>query len=839
MMMETYSFGEWLKQRRKALRFTQKEVAAQVFCSTAMIKKIEADERQPSVELAQALAATLQLPPEQHPIFVEIARGERPLDALAEGRGSRGAGGSFASSLPTSATPFIGRQAELIEITAKLHQPECRLLTLLGPGGMGKTRLAIEVARQVQANFADGVLFVPLAAVADTAQIPQAIFQAGHLSLAGGDPPPSQIKRLLQRRQMLLVLDNFEQLSDGATLLSELLTVAPQLKLLVTSRERLNLAEEWLFPVSALDEAALLFGQTAVRVQPDFDVAGEATAVAEICQLVGGHPLAVELAASWTRFMPCAQIAAQIAQDLDFLARGSRNTPERHHSLRALFDHSWQLLTPAEQNALAKLSVFHGGFAPEQATAVAGASWPVLLGLVDKSLLETQGDNRFDLHPLTRQYAATKLAESGQAAAAHAAHFAAYLSLAKHLSGWYTSPKAAESFHQSAHEHDNYRAALQWGLENEPIALVLKFVNHLFVFWLRGGYWQEGERWLKTAVAQAPPQESAELCITLAQQSVFAALQGHFAEANPKTQRAYQMARRLEEPWPLVVTLQIQGQSRRDKEGSLAAFAEAIAICQERLDDPQFSGFLGSLLGLQRDRFMGFGMLAEAKASFEASVAHLRTLGDTFWIAYPLGNLGRMALHNGDLDRAHEMISESVAIVRSSGNRGGIADWLLRLGQVQLYRGELAEAEQNLQETLRLYEETDNAFGPPGVLSNLALLAVEQGDLDTAVTYIQDCFSRYSQLRESVRKVDFSSDFLEFGDTLDSLLHAGLVAHAQGDWQTAVTFFTFFENNERGYVAIRPLQEKVTAAKAAIAHKAAVTPAKQLTLDDLLNFWQT
>ncbi|MCB0032731.1 MAG: tetratricopeptide repeat protein, partial [Anaerolineales bacterium] len=379
---------------------------------------------------------------------------------------------------------------------------------------------------------------------------------------------------------------------------------------------------------------------------------------------------------------------------------------------------------------------------------------------------------------------------------------------------------------------------------NEPIEVVLQFINDLFVFWLRGGYWQEGEQWMKAAVSQAPQKDSADLCVTLSQQGVFAALQGRFAEANPKTQQAYQMARRLEEPWPLVLTLQIQGQSRPDKEGALAAYAEAIAICEERLDDPRFNGFLGSLLGLQGDRMLTFGMMGEAKASLEASVAHLRKLGDTFWIAYPLGNLGRMALHEGDLQKAYELISESVAITRHSGNRGGIADWLFRLGQVQLYRGELAAAERNLQETLRLYEETDNAFGPPGVLSNLSLVALARGELETAAARLQDGFGRYRQLRQEVRQVNFSSDFLEFGDTRDSLLHAALVAHAQGDWPTAVAFFRLFEQNERGYKVIRPLQDKVTNAKADIQtqllpeeYAAVLAQAEQLTLDDLLFKW--
>ena len=276
----------------------------------------------------------------------------------------------------------------------------------------------------------------------------------------------------------------------------------------------------------------------------------------------------------------------------------------------------------------------------------------------------------------------------------------------------------------------------------------------------------------------------------------------------------------------------------------MAAFAEAIAICEEHLDDPQFNGFYGSLLGLQGDRMLTFGMMQEAKASLEASVAHLRALGDTFWIAYPLGNLGRMALHEGNLETAYKLISESATITRNSGNRGGIADWLFRLGQVQLYRGDLAGAEMNLQQTLLLYEETDNAFGPPGVLSNLALLAVEKGDMVTAVSYIKDSFTRYAQLQAEVKKVDFSSDFLEFGDTLDSLLHAGLVAYAQDEWETAVACFHFFDRNPRGYQAIRPLQEKVKAAQAAIEanqspsiYAATITKISQLTLGELLNKW--
>ena len=422
--------------------------------------------------------------------------------------------------------------------------------------------------------------------------------------------------------------------------------------------------------------------------------------------------------------------------------------------------------------------------------------------------------------------------------------------MARQLNALSIGPQAIASFQRAEQEHDNFRTALSWGLANQHSQVVLKLLHDLFEFWLPAGYWPEGERWTAMAVdqasvlAEARDEDSVYLSLALCQLGVFVALQGRFPEAAPQTQRAYQMARRLEEPWPLAFALQVRGQALPDKEGALAAFEEAIAICQEKAGEPQFEARLGRLLRLYGDRLISFGMLIKAKAKYEESLARFRKVGDTSEIAYPLGNLGRMALHEGNLQQAHDLISESVTIARNAGNRVAIGDWIFRLGQVQYYLGELDAAEANLQETMQLYEEVGNQFGPPGVLSNLALVALERQNVELAVHLIQESLSRYHHLREAMYKVDRSAKFLEFGDTLESLLQAGLVAHALKEWESAVGLFRFVEKNAPQYTAIQPLQKKVSAAEADMkthlspaAFAAATTKGERLTLNELLALW--
>ena len=319
---------------------------------------------------------------------------------------------------------FIGRTVELRRIAKLLAQDDCRLLCILGPGGVGKTRLARRALGDISASFANGAVFVALEDVGSASELGVRLARELGVALAGKADPLSQVIEFLRERHMLLVLDNFEHLAADTAAVQQLLDAAPRVKLIVTSRVRLALPNEWLLPLEGLPcpdvedqdnieafDAARLFVQAAQRVAPSLVPSEEAASIVEICQLVEGLPLALQLAAAWARTLSCDAIAAELRQSIELLQASDSAHPVRHASIEKVFDQSWQLLSPAEQDALARLSVFRGGFTSEAARAVTGASLPVLGALTDKSLLRKDGTRLF-MHPLVHQLAALRLLDT-------------------------------------------------------------------------------------------------------------------------------------------------------------------------------------------------------------------------------------------------------------------------------------------------------------------------------------------------------------------------------------------------------------------------------------------
>jgi predicted ATPase/transcriptional regulator with XRE-family HTH domain len=464
-MDATLSFGQWLKQRRRALDLTQAELARRLGCATVTLQKIELDERRPSKELAERLSELLQLPAAERAAFLRVARAELTADRLAEPAvGRQGVAPWQAQphpthNLPLQLTSFVGRELELAGVQQMLLDPAIRLLTLTGPGGTGKTRLALQVATAQLDAFRDGVWFVDLAPISDAGLVVTAIAQTLGVRQSGGQTLLEGLTTALRERQRLLVLDNFEQVLDAATVVSALLGLAPQLTVLVTSRETLHLYGEHEYPVPPLPvpdphrlpaleavsqyAAVALFIQRAQAVKPDFQVTNAtAPAVAEICERLDGLPLAIELAAARSRHFAPEALLARLASRLRTLTGGARDRPARHQTIRAAIDWSYNLLAPDEQRLFWRLAVFVGGWTLEAAEAVCNREGDLALdmleglqSLADKSLLRQEmgsdGEPRFRRLETIREYAREHLEESGEAEELRQRHAAYFLALAE------------------------------------------------------------------------------------------------------------------------------------------------------------------------------------------------------------------------------------------------------------------------------------------------------------------------------------------------------------------------------------------------------------------------
>jgi len=424
-------------------------------------------------------------------------------------------------NLPPQSTPFVGRAEELVIILARLHDPACRLLTLVGPGGSGKTRLALAAAEQLltdDTDFADGIFFVPLQPATTASGTVAATAEAVGFHFYSDAPPRDQLLNYLRSKRLLLVLDNFEHLLDAAELVPAILTAAPGVKLLCTSRKALRLQEEWFHPVVGLSlptadrseqrttDAVRLFGQSARRAHPAFSLQDEWEYVVRICRLVDGMPLGIELATAWRKDLTCRQIAQELENGLYILTARHRNLPARHRSMQAVLDQSWVRLTVEEQEVLARLSVLRGDFDLAAAQAVAIASPFTLAILVEKALVHARANGRYQLHELLRQYAAARLAEDAAAAAdAGQRHSAYYLHFLQAREVLLLGRQQRQALDELGHEFDNIRAAWQWALAQDDLNALEPVITALYHFCKIGNRFHEGKNSLSKPLPLSSP----------------------------------------------------------------------------------------------------------------------------------------------------------------------------------------------------------------------------------------------------------------------------------------------------------------------------------------------
>jgi predicted ATPase/DNA-binding XRE family transcriptional regulator len=507
------SFGKLLQIRRKSLDMTQKELAQRTSCSVSAIRKLEAETRRPSREIAELLAESLDIPKQERQVFIQLARGighnrEDLLVTFNKSTIKEYRRHGRIANLPVPATPLIGRSHELAEISHLLQDPNCRLISLIGRGGVGKTRLAIAAALINQKSFEDGVYFVSLMPVKSTDLLITTIAEVLGFEFYGQEDPQKELRNFLSDKNFLLVLDNFERLIPAADLISGFLIHAPLIKIMITSNERLNIQGEWVSEIDGLTvpptgnfedlkdySSVNLFVQSAARARPGFSLKPEDhQAIARICQLLEGLPLGIELAASWVRLLTCQEIAREIEHDLDFVTTSARDLPARHRSLRAVFDHSWGMLTTEERNTLARMSVFRGAFKREASEQVAGASLSILLALIDKSIFCRAGDNRFEIHNLIQQYAHDHLQnDEDENYRIHNLHCLYYSNWLNNLENKIKGPEQSSILAELRAEIDNIRLAWDWAVTHHHISEIRKAVRCLSWYYELMGWFVEGE----------------------------------------------------------------------------------------------------------------------------------------------------------------------------------------------------------------------------------------------------------------------------------------------------------------------------------------------------------
>ncbi|MBI4786741.1 MAG: tetratricopeptide repeat protein [Chloroflexi bacterium] len=661
-----------------------------------------------------------------------------------------------AHDVPAPLTEFVGREQELARIAALLANPACRLLTLVGPGGIGKTRLALQAATHRADDFLHGARFVPLAAL----EAPDLLLPtlAAHLdfSFGGAGDPKSQLFNFLRGKEMLLVLDNFDRLSSRAGLLLEILQSAPEVKILITSRARLNVQAEWLCDVAGLRaEGARLFLANARRVGADLDMNTEHAAIARICELVAGLPLGIELAAAWVREYSCAQIAQQVERNLGFLATTQDDVPEKHRSLYAAFEYSWEMLSAAEQAAFRRLAVFRGGWSAPAAEAVVGTSRALLGLLIEKSLVRRAAADRYEMLEVLRHFGEEKLRAAAQEEATRAAHgeyFARFLAARQEpLKGRGQKTALAEI----GAEIDNVRAAWQWAVEQKNADALGRALDALFLFYEGRNWFAEGEQAFQRAVEQVGALDPGgpTFARLMTRQGVLAFRLAQYNRARDLLQRGLGLLRARDDRAEIAFTLtnlanvyERQGDAARARELQ----REGLALARE-LGDPWAIGRalnnLGYLLQLA-------GETVEPERLLQQALAIRRKIDDRAGIARTLINLGLVASEARKFARARDYYSEGLPIFRELENPLGAAICLNNLGYVAFRLDEYAEAKQLYLEGLKIRQELGDPWGIALAYDNLGAAATRTDDLAEAGDYFDQALQIAAEIHATRRLVE-------------------------------------------------------------------------------------
>ena len=773
-MESTSSFGYWVRRQRKALDLTQQALADRVGCSLAAIKKIESDERRPSRQIAERIADVLGVPAHQREIFVEVARGIRSVDQLSLAREPAPAPTQFETpklalhNLPMQLTSFVGREHELEEARQLLS--DTRLLTLTGPGGTGKTRLAIYLAADMlgMKQFANGVWLVEFAPLGDPALVAQTVASTLGVREQPGRTILDALTDYVRAKNMLLILDNCEHLIQAcAQLTDNLLHAAPRLKIVATSRESLGIAGEIAYRVPSLplpdtrqihdfhvleqNDCVQLFIDRAIAAQPHFRFKEKnALAIADICRRLDGIPLAIELAAARTKVFHPEEIATRLDDRFRLLTGGSRTALERHQTLFALIEWSHNLLSESERVVLRRLSVFAGGWSFDAAQAVCSEGvneevLDLLTHLVDKSLVAVEEETeeaRYHLPETIRQHARDKLFESGEAEQLRDRHLEFFIRFAEIAEPKLRSAEQLEWLERVQIEYDNLRTALAWSLESSKSDRTLRLAGALCYFWVLRGIFSESYKWLNDALTFAEREQNKKksagkhtaspMEMAWRAKALYGATLSQFGTLDVKKARtlieeSLRLWRALGDKWWTAVALELKAlmvSVGPDFDMAFACLEEGVALGRQ-IEDPWP---LTVCLVRMGDALKPRGQAAAARPFLEEGVSLARRIGDKSVLSEGLRELGSIYYVEGDLTAAESLTEEALANGRAIGSLVSVFLALFQLVIIACLQNDPVKAKHYCLEAWDLGRDTGSPFVAMFALLAFGLVASIGGE---------------------------------------------------------------------------------------------------------------
>ena len=696
--------------------------------------------------------------------------------------------------VPTTFTTFIGREQDVAAIEAMLLRPEVRLLTLAGIGGIGKTRLALQIATHMRSSFADGVCFAGLVSTSDPALIPSVIAETLSIQQVDNLSIFEQVKFFLHDKQLLLILDNFEQLVTAASLVEDLLAACPALKIIVTSRTVLRLRAEFEYPVDPLtlpdlgrspndtgigqSTAVALFVQCAQMVNPNFQLTRtNARTIAEICVQLDGLPLAIELAAARSRLLPPQALLSRLSKRFEVLTGGAVTLPVHQQTLRNTLQWSYDLLDANEQQLFRRLAVFERGWTLEAAEALGNANsedqddLPILDGLaslIDKSLVRQidreEAEPRFFMFMTVREYGLECLRESGEEDLIRLAHAEYYLALVEEAEPHLKGAQQLLWLRRLDRAQENLRAALSWLITNEKAEIALCFCGALWWFWQMRGYWSEGRRWLKTVLALSEAGEQTVMrAKVLSAAGELAADQGDLQEARLLLTESVTLCQELDDDHGLVLSMSTLGRvmfGQGDHVAAASLLKECITLCRQSGSTWELSRSLltlGYIVWLEGD-------LKQAIALTQESLMLARELSDKTLIAHALNNLGHLLWNQGDLVQARTHAEEGLILLRETGAKSLLFSTLETIGSILFSQGDFEGAKALYTEGLTLGKELGNETLIAWQLMGLARVAVAKAQLIYATRLYSAAETRFDVNKELSPK-----ELEDYGRTVGSV----------------------------------------------------------------------